>query len=97
MFRVIQYVERQVVLYDSVEDAAFAELVDHDNNLSLKDYMHLLNSRNDGTSIKQKLSNFSTRIVFTAHPTQFYPPSVLDIMTSLRTLINKNDINGITV
>ena len=26
MFRVIQYVERQVVLYDSVEDAAFDQL-----------------------------------------------------------------------
>lgn len=97
MFRVIHYVERQVVLYDSVEDAAFTDLMQHDNNLSLKDYMQLLNSRSDGASIKQKLSTFSTRTVFTAHPTQFYPPSVLDIMTSLRTLINKNDINEIEI
>ncbi|MEJ2161871.1 MAG: phosphoenolpyruvate carboxylase, partial [Robiginitalea sp.] len=29
MFRIIQYVERQVVLYDSVEDAAFPKLQLH--------------------------------------------------------------------
>ena len=33
MFSVIQYVERQVVLYDSVEDAAFPKLQEHSNPL----------------------------------------------------------------
>ncbi len=95
MFRVIQYVERQVVLYDSVEDAAFPELQELDNNLSLKDYIHLLESKKNGDKLLEQLSTFSTRIVFTAHPTQFYPPSVLDIIDKLRTLITKNDINKI--
>src|SRR5210317_1813955 len=45
MFRVIQYVERQVVLYDSVEDAAFTQFLALDSNLSLKDYLHLLVSK----------------------------------------------------
>jgi len=95
MFHVIQYVERQVVLYDSVEDAAFTQLLTLDNNLSLKDYIHLLNGKKDGDCILEKLSSFSTRIVFTAHPTQFYPPSVLDIIARLKSLITKNDINEI--
>ncbi len=95
MFRVIQYVERQVVLYDSVEDAAFPELQELDNNLSLKDYIHLLESKKNGDKLLEQLSTFSTRIVFTAHPTQFYPPSVLDVIDKLRTLITKNDINKI--
>ena len=97
MFRVIQYVERQVVLYDSVEDAAFSQLLTLDNNLSLKDYIHLLDSKKDGDSGFKKLSTFSTRIVLTAHPTQFYPPSVLDIIARLKVLITKNDINEIDV
>ncbi|MEE9431266.1 MAG: phosphoenolpyruvate carboxylase [Melioribacteraceae bacterium] len=93
MFRVIQYVERQVVLYDSVEDAAFDELQSLENNLSLKDYIHLLQSKKNGDKLLEQLSDFSVRIVFTAHPTQFYPPSVLDIISKLRLLIDKNDIN----
>ena len=35
MFRIIQYVERQVVLYDSVEDAAFPKLQEHSDSLSI--------------------------------------------------------------
>ena len=97
MFRVVQYVERQVVLYDSVEDAAFTQLLMLDNNLSLKDYLHLLDSKTDGDNILEKLSSFSTHIVFTAHPTQFYPPSVLDIIAKLKILITKNDINEIDI
>jgi phosphoenolpyruvate carboxylase len=42
MFHVIRYVERQVVLYDSVEDAAFEQLVKLDDHLSLKDSVTLL-------------------------------------------------------
>jgi len=97
MFRIIQYVERQVVLYDSVEDAAFIQLLSHDNHLSLKEYIHLLERNKNGDEIIGKLSSFSTRLVFTAHPTQFYPPSVLDIITQLRALIPENDINEIDI
>ncbi len=95
MFRVVQYVERQVVLYDSVEDAAFTQLQAFDNSLSLKDYLHLPESKKGAQSIMEKLSTFSTRIVFTAHPTQFYPPSVLNIIANLKSLITSNDINEI--
>jgi phosphoenolpyruvate carboxylase len=94
MFRVIQYVERQIVLYDSVEDAAFTQLQTLFSNLTLKDYIHLLETKKDGDTV-DKLSSYSTRLVFTAHPTQFYPPSVLDIIAQLKLLITKNDINKI--
>ncbi len=95
MFRVIQYVERQVVLYDSVEDSGFKKLVNLENNLSFKDYIHLASSKNNLDKFLNKLSSFSTRIVFTAHPTQFYPPSVLDIIAKLRLLLAENNINEI--
>lgn len=95
MFRVIQYVERQIVLFDSVEDAAFNDLEKHGTNLSLKDFFHLIDGKKNEENISEKLSTFGTRLVFTAHPTQFYPPSVLDIISKLRSLITENDINGI--
>ncbi len=95
MIRVIQYIERQIVLYDSVEDAAFSELVTVDNQLTLKDYIHLLKNNKKGDALIERLSTFSTRIVFTAHPTQFYAPAVLDIIAKLKTLITKNAISKI--
>ncbi len=97
MFRIIQYVERQVVLYDSVEDAAFPKLHKHSSSLSLQDYFHLIDNNNDWDSILDKLNSFSARIVLTAHPTQFYTPAVLDIITNLRTLILEDRIDEIDV
>ena len=35
--------------------------------------------------------------MFTAHPTQFYPPSVLDIIARLRKFIRKNSIDDIDI
>ena len=97
MFRIIQYVERQVVLHDSVEDAAFPKLQQHSSSLSLKDYFQLVEKNNSWDAIEKQLNNFSARIVLTAHPTQFYTPAVLDIITNLRTLINDNNIDEIDV
>ena len=97
MFRVIQYVERQVVLYDSVEDAAFPKLHRHSSSLSLRDYFQLVERNGSWDQIGDKLDNFSARIVLTAHPTQFYTPSVLDIITNLRTLILEDRIDEIDV
>lgn len=95
MFQVIQYIERQIVLYDSAEDAAFAQLLPLGTHLSLKECIHLADNKNKTSDLVKKLSEFSMRIVFTAHPTQFYPRSVLDIIASLRSLISENKINEI--
>jgi phosphoenolpyruvate carboxylase len=95
MFHVIQYVERQVVLYDSAEDAAFEQLVQLGDHLSLKDCITLLNRNTGSCSLSDDLSCFSARLVFTAHPTQFYSPSVLNIIGKLKSMITRNDINGI--
>lgn len=95
MFNVIQYVERQVVLFDSVEDAAFGQIQKHGSDLSWHDLVSLLEARGRGGDFCEQLSNFSARIVLTAHPTQFYPRAVLDIISGLRRLIKKNDISNI--
>ena len=95
MFRIIQYVERQVVLYDSVEDAAFPKLQKHSSSLTIGDYFQLVDKNKSWDQISEKLSTFSARIVLTAHPTQFYTPAVLDIISNLRSLILENKINDI--
>jgi phosphoenolpyruvate carboxylase len=95
MFRIIQYVERQVVLYDSVEDAAFPRLHLHTDSLSIRDYFQIARKNNRWDKVSKKLDTFSARIVLTAHPTQFYTPAVLDIISELRSLIVENKIDQI--
>ena len=95
MFRVIQYVERQVVLYDSVEDAAFSDLSALKNTLGITDYIELAKKKKKDKEITEFLRNFSARLVFTAHPTQFYPPAILDIIAELRILVKENKLDQI--
>ena len=47
--------------------------------------------------ISAKLNDFSLRLVLTAHPTQFYPGTILGIMTDLIEALKTNDINTIDV
>jgi phosphoenolpyruvate carboxylase len=91
LFRIVQYVERQVVLFDCVEDAAFLEF----QRPQLKSY---LNSKYEHfETIKEHLKKFSIRLVFTAHPTQFYPNEVQIVMYELRQAIQRNDITAIDI
>jgi phosphoenolpyruvate carboxylase len=87
LFNFIQYAERQVVLFDSVEDAAFAEI----NDLSGRGTVDglLLRAQGEGVleDLKKKLDDFSIRVVLTAHPTQFYPGHVLAIINDLEEAI----------
>ena len=91
LFRIIQYIERQVVLFDCVEDAAFLDF----QRPQIGSYLQPENDYYE--SLKKHLKSFSTRLVFTAHPTQFYPNEVQIIMYELRQAIQKNDITKIDV
>ncbi|RXQ93940.1 phosphoenolpyruvate carboxylase [Ancylomarina salipaludis] len=95
LFRVISYVERQVVLFDSIEDAALPEIREDADDLKLSDLLSQTQSGGYGDDRFQKLNAFKVRIVLTAHPTQFYQPAVLDIMSELRGQIVQNDVNEI--
>ena len=95
MFNVVRFVERQVVLFDSVEDAAFPKVEKQNTSINIRDFFDLSESNKKWHKVGDKLSNFSARIVFTSHPTQFYSPQVLDIISSLRGLILQNKLHGI--
>src|SRR5260221_12493498 len=77
LFRFIQYVERQVVLFDALEDAGFNEVNDINGVGTLKQLVAEVLQNNKQDQFAEKLKNFQIRLVLTAHPTQFYPDSVL--------------------
>jgi phosphoenolpyruvate carboxylase len=91
LFRFVQYAERQVVLFDAVEDAAFEQISDVNGSGSLKQ-LHVRISQEDKTAaLLKKLESFSVTLVLTAHPTQFYPGAVLGIMNDLSNALRSND------
>ncbi len=98
LFLFTQYIERQVVLFDAVEDAAFSKIRAIEDTNSLSNLMSkALEDENLYKSIRDCLMNFKLRLVFTAHPTQFYPGAVLGIMTDLTVAIKENDVKSINL
>ena len=96
LFRFIQYIERQVVLFDAIEDAAFPIVNNMDGIGTLRNLKEFAASNHKIDRLKEFLQDFKVRIVLTAHPTQFYPGSVLGIITALSEAIKKNDLQQIT-
>ena len=97
LFRFVQYVERQVVLFDALEDAAFSKLNDLNGIGTLKNLETQVIQNNKQESLKEKLKDFCVRLVLTAHPTQFYPGSVLGIINDLSKAIAENNLNQINI
>lgn len=92
LFRFIQYIERQVVLFDAIEDAAFPIVNNMDGIGTLRSLKESATSEQKLETLKHYLEEFKVRIVLTAHPTQFYPGAVLGIITDLTKAIKKNDL-----
>lgn len=95
MFRFIQYVERQVVLFDAIEDASFDVVNNMEGRGSLRNMKERAEQRFKKDELITFLNTFKVRTVLTAHPTQFYPGSVLGIITDLTEAIKINDLNTI--
>ena len=92
LFRFIQYIERQIVLFDAIEDAAFSEVNNMEGIGTLRDIKEKAESENKSEELKIYLEKFNIRTVLTAHPTQFYPGSVLGIITDLTDAIKNNNL-----
>jgi len=95
LFKFIQYIERQVVLFDAVEDAAFEEINDLNGNGTVKFLFRRSQSQNKTARLLKKLEDFKVRVVLTAHPTQFYPGRVLSIINELEQAIRANNLKAI--
>lgn len=95
LFKYVQYIERQVVLFDAIEDAAFTSINDMEGPGSIKSLIKEANFTAKSQVLKNKLKDFKVRIILTAHPTQFYPSNVLGIIHDMGESIAKNDYDTI--
>ncbi|HZI52645.1 MAG TPA: phosphoenolpyruvate carboxylase, partial [Chitinophagaceae bacterium] len=93
LFRFVQYLERQVVLFDALEDAAFREVYDLNGVGTMKHLESEVIQENKQDELAEKLKDFCIRLVLTAHPTQFYPGSVLGIINDLARALSENNTN----
>ena len=97
LFRFIQFVERQVVLFDALEDAAFTHVQDINGAGTLKQLEMEVLQNNKEEALAKKLESFCIRMVLTAHPTQFYPGSVLGIINDLSKSLAENNTSQINM
>ncbi len=91
LFKFVQYIERQVVLFDAIEDAAFGNINETGGAGSLKSLVQEASFTGKTLDLKERCKNSKVRIVLTAHPTQFYPGNVLGIIHDMGEAIAKND------
>ncbi len=97
MFRFVQYAERQVVLFDALEDASFRLIFDLNGPGTLKHLESEVVKTEKENALAEKLRDFCVRLVLTAHPTQFYPGSVLGIINDLSKALMSNDTSKINM
>ena len=95
LFKIIQYIERQVVLFDSIEDAAFSKLHSESDAGTINHLHERGLQEHELEKTREKLQDFGIKVVFTAHPTQFYPNSVQRIIHDLRLAIMDDSITNI--
>lgn len=93
LFRFVQYIERQVVLFDALEDAAFRTVHDLNGVGTLKHLESEVIQGKKEDELAVKLNDFAVRLVLTAHPTQFYPGPVLGIINDLAKALSDNNTN----
>ena len=95
IFSFIQFIERQIVLFDAIEDSAFPIV----NNMHGRGTLRYIKEETTGKGKLKELTNylesFKINLVLTAHPTQFYPGSVLGIINDLSFFISKGSIDEI--
>ena len=91
LYRFIQYIERQVVLFDAIEDAAFGFVNNMHGRGTIRNIKEDASDNQKIDQLKDYLNRFKVRIVLTAHPTQFYPGSVLGIINDLSIAISKGE------
>lgn len=97
LFRFIQFSERQVVLFDSLEEAAFPALHDMNGSGCISDLQTQIDQKGKQEALEEKLKDYSVRLVLTAHPTQFYPGEVLGIINDLAVALKNDDATKVNM
>lgn len=92
LFTIIQYIERQIVLIDALEDAAYDKIHSTGSSDSMERLINHASVTGREADLNKVMSNFGIRVVLTAHPTQFYPDRVLSIISDLTDVIKKDEL-----
>ncbi len=92
LFKVIQYVERQIVLIDALEEAAYNKIHRIGDSNKWRQIKEKAERKGVDGEINKLFDEFGIRVVLTAHPTQFYPGRVLAICNDLMHSITNGDV-----
>ncbi len=92
LFQIIKYVEREVVLFDAIEDAAFDRINNLNGPNSLAYVISNAVANGKSEEIVRVITENRIRLVLTAHPTQFYPGTILGIINDLQEAIRENEL-----
>lgn len=95
LFSFIQYIERQVVLFDAIEDAGFPYVNNMHGRGTLRNIKEEANNKQLSEVLSEYIKRVKVRIVLTAHPTQFYPDNVLVIINELSRAIANDELDNI--
>ena len=95
LFKFIQYIERQVVLFDAIEDASYRIVNNMDGRGTLRNIKEEAEAMGKKEELIAYLNTFKIRPVLTAHPTQFYPGVVLGIINDLSEAIREDRLEDI--
>ena len=86
-----------MILFNALEDAAFTDIKDVTGAGTLKQLeLEVIQSQIEKEPEK-KLKGFSVGLVLTAHPTQFYPGSLLGIINDLSKVLAQNNTSQINM
>jgi len=96
LFQITKYIEREVVLFDAVEDAAFEKINNLNSPNSLENIIASAITNGKTAEILNLLKQINIRLVLTAHPTQFYPGAILGIINDLNFAIRENNLTEIS-
>jgi phosphoenolpyruvate carboxylase len=91
LFRFVQYSERQVVLFDALEDASFSRVNDLKGTGTLNQLHAQVMQDDHSGKLLDQLRSYAVRLVLTAHPTQFYPSEVLVIISDLAEALRQDN------
>lgn len=95
LYSLLQLAERQIVLFDAVEDAAYGLIHAAEDSRSLPTTLARVAEHDRSAELVDFLEDYRIRIVLTAHPTQFYPDEVLGIIADLNDAIRNGDVESI--
>ncbi len=95
LYSFLQLAERQVVLFDAIEDGAYETIHDVGGPQSLEATLERVADAGKTDQLRALADRLRIRIVLTAHPTQFYPDSVLAIVSDLSDAVRAGSMEDV--